>query len=126
MKLTMAAKAGMPLDRWGIGVTVLLEKICANNYAHKLRAICLLEADFNWWNKLVFARRMMKLAKEKGVIPEEVFAKKGSHVNNALMSKTYFADMSKVLHWPAGLGGCDFGDCYDRAANGTVSISLHR
>ena len=85
MKLTMAAKAGMPLDRWGIGVTVLLEKICGNNYAHKLRAICLLEADYNWWNKLVFARRMMKLAKEKGVIPEEVFAKKGSHVNNALV-----------------------------------------
>ena len=124
MKLSMAAKAGVPLDRWGIGVTVLLEKICGNNYAHKLRAICLLEADFNWWNKLVFARRMMKLAKEKGVIPEESFAKQGSHVNNALMAKTFFADISKVLHWPAALGGCDFGDCYDRAAHGPASIGL--
>ena len=123
-KLTMAAKAGMPLDRWGIGVTVLLEKICGNNYAHKLRAICLLEADMNWWNKLIFARRMMKTAKEKGVIPDESFAKKGSHVDHALMVKRWFADISKILHWPAALGGCDFSDCYDRAAHGPASIGL--
>jgi hypothetical protein len=36
---------------------VLLEKAAGNYHIDKLRAICLLEADFNWWLKMVFARR---------------------------------------------------------------------
>ena len=46
----------------GEGVTVLLEKIMGNNYINKLRAIRLFEADFNWINKLVFAKSMMSNA----------------------------------------------------------------
>jgi hypothetical protein len=49
--LTACARQGIPLARWGIGLTVLLEKIIGNNFVHKLWAICLLEADFNWLNK---------------------------------------------------------------------------
>jgi hypothetical protein len=45
--LTLCARSGIPLARWGIGLTVLLEKIVGNNFIHKLRAICLFEADFN-------------------------------------------------------------------------------
>ena len=115
-KLSLCARMGVSLARWGRGLTVLLEKICGNNYVHKLRAICLFEADFNWWNKLVFARRMMHFASDKAVIPEENFAKKGSNCNKAVMTKRFFTDTSMVLHHPAGLGGYDFSDCYDRVA----------
>jgi hypothetical protein len=45
--LTACVQRGIPLAHWGIGLTVLLEKIVDNNFIHKLRAICLLEADFN-------------------------------------------------------------------------------
>ena len=75
-KLLACAMKGLPLARWGKGVTVLLEKVCGYNYEHKLRAICLLEADFNWWNKLGFAKRMMTTARDSDMIPEENFAKK--------------------------------------------------
>ena len=75
-KLSLCAKTGIPLARWGRGLTILLEKIMGNNYIHQLRAICLFEADFNWWNKLIFARRMMKLAGEKGCIPDDLFTKR--------------------------------------------------
>jgi hypothetical protein len=54
---------------WGKGLTVLLEKILGNVFVCKLRAICLLEADFNWWNKLIFAKQMMKQAGQEGSIP---------------------------------------------------------
>ncbi len=57
--LTACARRGIPLARWGIGLTVLQEKIVGNNFVHKLRAICLLEADFNWINKIIFAKWMM-------------------------------------------------------------------
>ena len=125
LKPSLAAKSGIPLKIWGRGVTVLLEKICGKNYVHTLRAICLFEADFSWWNNLVFSKRMMKNAADKDLILHEIFSKKGSHAVNAIMCKTFFCDISNVLHWPAGLGGCDFlGDCYDRGAHPPVSIAL--
>ena len=46
-KLSLCARTGIPLVRWGRGLTILLEKIMGNNYIHCLRAICLFEADFN-------------------------------------------------------------------------------
>jgi len=60
----------------GMSLTVFLEKICSNNYINKLRAICPFKADFNWWNKLVFVRRMMDPANEKGMLPIENYTKK--------------------------------------------------
>ncbi len=54
--LTACARRGIPLARWGIGLMVLLEKVIGNNFVHKLRAICLLEADFKWLNKIIYAK----------------------------------------------------------------------
>jgi hypothetical protein len=51
---------------------VLLEKILGNVFVHKLQAICLLAADFTWWNKLIFAKRMMQQAIKAGSIPQGV------------------------------------------------------
>ena len=33
-KLTLCAKMGVPLARWGFGLTVLLEKNCGNNFVN--------------------------------------------------------------------------------------------
>ena len=43
-KLTSCAIKDVPLQRWGVGLTVLLEKTQGNNSIHKMRAIVLLEA----------------------------------------------------------------------------------
>jgi hypothetical protein len=103
---------------------VLLEKIIGNVFVCKLWAICLLEADFNWWNKLIFARQMMQQAVQDGCIPQECFAKKHSHCNHAVLTKQFFCNSSRSLHHPAGLGECNFGDCYNRAAHPPTSIAL--
>jgi hypothetical protein len=55
-KLSICARNGEPLARWGKGLTVLLEKLLGKVFVHKLHAICLLEVDFNWWNKLIFQK----------------------------------------------------------------------
>ena len=123
-KLTICARNGVALERWGKGLTVLLEKILGNVFVHKLRAICLLEANFNWWNKLIFAKQMMQQAVREGAIPQECFAKKNSHCNHAVLTKQFFCDSSRCLHHLAGLVECDFGDCYDRAAHPPTSIAL--
>ncbi len=50
--LNTIREIGVALDRWGQSITVLLEKVFGICLIDKLRAICLLKADFN---KLIFA-----------------------------------------------------------------------
>ena len=66
---------------------------------------------------------MMKLAGEKGCIPDDLFAKKLSDCNDATMTKVFFADVSKVMHHPARTMN-NFGDCYDRSAHTIQSVAL--
>jgi hypothetical protein len=85
--LSACTQKGIPLVRWGIELTVLLEKIVGNNFIHKLWAICLLEADLNWINKVIFAKRMIGSTLEINFIPGKCFSKKGSNCINAVMTK---------------------------------------
>ncbi len=123
-KLSICSRNGVSLACWGQGLTVLLEKILGNVFVHKLYAICLLEADFNWLNKLIVAKQMMQQAIQEGSIPQECFTKKYSHCNHAVLTKQFFCDSSRCLHHPAGLGECDSGDCYNWAAHPPTSIAL--
>jgi hypothetical protein len=50
-------------SRWGNELMVLREKVFGNIYIDKMRAICLLEADYNWLNKFVFTKQMMDMKK---------------------------------------------------------------
>jgi hypothetical protein len=53
-KITLVARGGCPPDRWGHGLQVLLEKVAGMALVNKLRAILLMEADFNYMNKWIF------------------------------------------------------------------------
>ena len=75
--INLATTRGEPLTRWCEGVNVLLEKVAGNSHIDKLRAICLLEADFNWWLKIIFARRMMSHMAMTEKLPPEQGATKG-------------------------------------------------
>jgi hypothetical protein len=66
----------------------------------------------------------MKQVGRDGCIPQECFAKKHSHCNYAILRKQFFCDSSRSLHYPADLGECNFGDCYDRTAHPPTSIAL--
>jgi hypothetical protein len=54
-KLTLEASTGIPLACWGNGLMDLLEKVFGNIHIDKMQTICLLEANYNWLNKFVFA-----------------------------------------------------------------------
>ncbi len=54
-KLTACGRKGMVLDRWTVGLTVLLEKTWGNNKISKMRGIVLVECDYNWYMKIVMA-----------------------------------------------------------------------
>jgi hypothetical protein len=58
----LAVTGGSPLARWESGLSVMLEKTKGVLQVDKLRAILLMEADFNFYNGLMFAKRMMDRA----------------------------------------------------------------
>jgi hypothetical protein len=122
--LTACERKGIPLKRWGVGLTVLLKKIIGNNFVHKLGAICLLKADFNWINKMIFAKRIIGMALEKKLIPGECFSKRGSNCISAVMMKRFFCNKSRIHHHDMVLEGCNFAECYDRIAHNVTGVSL--
>jgi hypothetical protein len=69
------------------------------------------------------SKRMMQQAVQEGSIPQECFAKKNSHCNHAVSTKLFFCNSSRVLHHPAGMVECDFGDCYDHEAHPPTNLS---
>ena len=76
----------------------------------KLRKICLFEANFNYWTKLIFACRMIKKAHDKYGIPGEVYATKASQCDDASTTKIFFCDLSKIRRHPAATAEADLGE----------------
>jgi hypothetical protein len=123
-KLSACTKKGVPLARWGVGLTVLLEKACRNNLINKMCAICLLEVDFNWLNKLIYTRRMMNSALDKNLIPLECFFKKRSNCINTVMTKIMYCNESRTHHHPMIVLCNNFAGCYDRVALPVAAVAL--
>ncbi len=59
-----ALKKGIALERWSNGLSVMLEKMFGVHLVSKLRAILLMEADFNAMNKEVYGVQMLNEARK--------------------------------------------------------------
>ena len=61
----------------------MLETIVGLALMNRLRAVLLMEADFNMHNKLIFGSRMLEASWDQGIIREEHFNKKDSTAEDA-------------------------------------------
>ena len=122
--INLAARRGNPLVRWRQGVTVLLEKVVGNINIDKLRAICLLEADFNWWLKVIFARKMMSHMATSGTLPPEQGATRGKTPLDTSLLKRLFYDQSNILHEDSSSSSTDAEYCYDSVNHTACSLAL--
>ncbi|KAL3788945.1 hypothetical protein HJC23_000229 [Cyclotella cryptica] len=122
--INLVSRRGTPLDRWRQGVTVLLEKVAGNNRIDKLRAICLLEADFNWWLKVHFARRMTHRMRATGALPLEQGATSGKTAMDSSLAKQLFFDQANVLHHCCAVTSTDAANCYDAVNHAAGSFVL--
>ena len=100
------------------------KKIAGNSHIDKLRAICLLEADFNWWLKVIYARRMMSYMSSTGTLPPEHGATKGKTPLDTTMLKQLFYDQANILHEDCSCSSTDAAYCYDSANHAACSIAL--
>ena len=53
LRVSLALKKGIALERWSKGLSVMLKKMVGVQLVSKLRVILLMEADFNAMNKEV-------------------------------------------------------------------------
>jgi hypothetical protein len=89
-----------------------------------MRAICLLEADYNWLNKYMFAKLMMDKAFSEGIILVEQFAKWGSQASHGVLALGLFCDIACALHRTSAIASVDLANCYDAVTHPIVSITL--
>ena len=102
----------------------MLEKIAGVAYITKLRAILLLEADFNFHNKLIFGSRMLDLARQHDLVPEEIYNEKGRTAEDAILQQVLMYDIARVTKRPLVVAQVDAAQCYDRVALAMAALTL--
>jgi hypothetical protein len=124
LKTSLAIVHGIALNRWSKGLCVMLEKVMGVKLINKLRAILLMEADFNASNKIIFGERMMDMdnARKYRLMPEEIFSEKQRMADDGAVAKRTFYDIVRQLKRPAGLASVDAANCYDRVAHAIASL----
>lgn len=122
LKTSLALHYGVALTRWKSGLCVMLEKQPGVRLISKLRAILLMEADFNAANKILFGNRMLQQIRRYKLMPEEIFSERQRMAEDGIMAKVLFYDISRQLRAPAALASVDAANCYDRVAHAIASL----
>ncbi len=100
----------------------MLKKMLGNTLVTKLRAILLMEADFNATNKIVYGNRMLYNAWEYKQMPEEIFSKKNRMADDGTLFKTLFCIITQQAWVPATIVSVDASNCYDRIVHEMASL----
>jgi hypothetical protein len=91
---------------------------------NKLRAILLMEADFNYMNKWVFGYQAINKMYELGYIPGDQYSQKESNAEDAHMDNQLTMDISRQLRHPLATMSADADKCYDRINYIIMSLLL--
>ena len=83
-----------------------------------------MEADFNFHNRLVFGDHMMKLVRENGLVPEEIYSEKWKTAEDAILQQVLLFDIVRQLRRPLLVAYVDAAQCYDRIAHATAALTL--
>ena len=100
----------------------MLEKTLGITLVTKLRAILLMEADFNATNKIIYGNRMMEKVREHALMPNDIFSKQNRMADDGTLSKTLFCDLVRQARAPAAIASVDASNCYDRIAHTIASL----
>jgi hypothetical protein len=93
----------------------MLEKTLGVTLVTKLRAILLMEVDFNATNKIVYGVRMMDNVRGYNLMPEKIFSKENRMAEDGTLCKMLFNDITRQASVPAAIASADA--CYNRIAH---------
>ena len=86
---------GTVIDRWAVGLVVMLEKTFGCRMVTKLRSILLMEADFNSANKIKFGNRMLANVRKHNLTPGKIFSERGRTADDGTLAKTLVFNIAR-------------------------------
>ena len=86
------------------------------------RAILLVEADFNFSNKIVYGVRMLDNARKHGYAPEEIYSEKNKMVDDGTLAKVLCFCIARQTRLTTGQGSVDAANCYNSVAQAIASL----
>ena len=95
----------MPTRKMGGRSPSNVGKIAVVALVNKMRAILLIEGDYNYFNKWAFGQEAINTLYEMGYIPEEQYSQKESTAEDATMDNRLTMDIlpSSGILWPQHL-----------------------
>ena len=112
---------------WAKGLTVMIKKVKGDIRVDKLRALLLIEADFNSLNKLIFSIRIIKASEQHRRMSEEIFGSRNNLsailvvVNRRLVTDTF-----RQKRRSGAIAGVDISQCYDCIVHSLSIILLKK
>ena len=100
----------------------MIEKKPGCTLIEKLRAILLMEADFNFQNGTIYGSRMLQAARQYKFMPEEIFSEQGKTADDGSLAKILIYDTVRQSRCTAVLSSIDAANCYDSIAHTIASL----
>jgi hypothetical protein len=123
----ITCSTGFSLPRWRKSLIVMLEKVPGNIWVDKLRAILLLEADFNFTNNLIYQFRMVSQAASDGLLqPECMGGIKHSSSETLAICRRLITDHARQQKLSLAIASVDAAQCYDCVGHGPGSLCCQR
>jgi hypothetical protein len=116
-RVSVVLAHAIQLERWSRRLSVMLEKMLGVMLVSKLRAILLMEVEFNALNKIMYRVRMMQNACGHRLMFKEIYSKKNCMADNGTLTKTLFYDVTRQARVPAAIASIDASNFYDRIAH---------
>ena len=105
------------------GLNCMLEKKKGVNRVDKLRAILLMEADFNFVNKLIFGSRMLRHAEQYQNLPDEnAGSRNGRSYVEVALKRRLVGDRLRLTNRAGCIISADAHTCYDRIVHKFVIL----
>ena len=111
MKTSIALKEDIAMSCWSNGLSVMPEKMFIVRLVSKLRAILLMEADFNAANKIVYGNQMLENTRKYSLMPEYIFSERNMMADDGGLAKIILYDIVRQRRVPAVIASVDAANC---------------
>ena len=90
----------------------------------KLHVILLTKAVSNCHNRLIFGDIMTKLAHDNGLVPEEIYNKKGKTPEVTILQQVLAYNITRLMRRSLLVPSVDAAQCYNGIAHVVASLML--
>jgi hypothetical protein len=114
LMMELVVTGAIPLAHWEMGLSCMIKKVAGIFKVEKLWAILLMEADFNFFNGLMFTKCMMHQVEAKDWIPLECYGSRQNHeAIDVAVNQRLIADLLWQKQIPGAVASIDAETCYN-------------